>query len=992
MRTFLVTTLLLFICSTYANQPKQCAIKMRALSSKQAVCEKEAGRQCRNLCTGQVISTEEACGKTPFCCFVGGKCTLKFVPGQQKPVDSDTVSNLLVEKFNKTVKAKLTSNKINGKNILTVGKLTPSTAGRFLPIGGTDPFGGADYDDFNLEEFLAGEGLEGLEGIDFNAGAGGDAGFGGDYGGFFEQEDAECAQSFPDNCVIEFAGPENLNPKINIPYCQRIACDPTNSALDLNMEECLLVPGCAFDDDLFLYRTFAGDSFLPGVPVCHLAIRNKAFQKHAIAYMQEHLEWSPLLSECMIEEYKDEILGESAGCHMLDVLEHFGKSPKLAGWKGIRQRDCYLINGCWRNDQCVYPMEPGKDIKVKSTNDVKHAVPTPADRFGQPACQAFDPDAIHGNFLDSFHQCLAAGCATDVSRETLMKHFHGVTSTYLPQPMQYQYWSQVMLGLVRPDNWKQVADDLKKMEKATPMSLLNTAQLHYVGSFKTPKSPSSDAKTAEVAGRMLGMNGAANELLGGFSVDENSPFGGGFASLGAVDYFGGELGGEDVFGFGVGGDTVDPIGGFLNMLPENGLAKADTVNVMGGGEADLFPELTDYGSLGGAGGDYFGTDYGFGGDLGTDFESLFGGGNTELPDHLSQGAVVGAAGVGEAEKPELASFGAVNPLTQNKVPGAPFGNNVLLGAGALKEGGHNSKHPVYNNPFLKVNLGNAGLLQLGATGQIRPAGGVGSINQYLPNVLYNVEPQDLCPFNVVQWEGMPPLKGSFEGCCEQPLCYQPRESLVFARSGVASYLGAWTSWTQCTKTCGTGTQKRVRNCVGDACDSSEEETQECNFQACPAWGEWSAFDACSRSCGGGSKVRSRVCDTVSGGCAGSATEQVACNTGACPLISAWGEWSKCSVDCGRGQKIRRRTCTPSREHECPSGADEIQSQECRVYCGKITMQDTVCDVTTCVQYPRCVRSDGQPGFCREELIRANAKPCYAGRCLCRVFPSATGCF
>jgi len=452
---------------------------------------------------------------------------------------------------------------------------------------------------------------------------------------------------------------------------------------------------------------------------------------------------------------------------------------------------------------------------------------------------------------------------------------------------------------------------LKKVEKTSPVDLLQNAQLHYVGSFKT-----SQVRTNQVSGRMLGLNNNNQFEFG----DETNPFGG------SID---------------LGGGGEDPLQNFLNLLPtENG-------------------------------GDF---------------------GGSELPDHFSQGVVI-PSGTSSSTDPEVTEF-AVNPFTtQNKLPsGAPLGNNVLLGAEGLQAGGgHNSKHPIYNDPFLKVNLGNAGLINLGATGQIRPAGGVGDLKQYLPNVLYNVLPQESCPFNVVQWEGMPALRGSVEGCCQQPLCYLPRESLYFATSGVASYLGAWTQWSQCSRTCGTGTQKRVRNCVGDDdCDSSEEESRECNFQACPQWEQWGSLSGCTKSCGGGVMTRSRLCNVVSGGCAGDSQEQHPCNTGACPVLSEWGEWSQCSVDCGRGKKVRRRQCLSQGDYGCP--ADQSQQMECRVYCGHVTLEDTVCDVTTCIQYPRCVQSDGTPGFCREEVIRANSKPCYAGRCLCRVFPSATGCF
>ena len=56
--------------------------------------------------------------------------------------------------------------------------------------------------------------------------------------------------------------------------------------------------------------------------------------------------------------------------------------------------------------------------------------------------------------------------------------------------------------------------------------------------------------------------------------------------------------------------------------------------------------------------------------------------------------------------------------------------------------------------------------------------------------------------------------------------------------------GGWTSysvWSDCTKTCGTGTQTKTRTCTNPApqhsgadCAGNAEETQACNTQPCPS--------------------------------------------------------------------------------------------------------------------------------------------------------------
>jgi len=67
----------------------------------------------------------------------------------------------------------------------------------------------------------------------------------------------------------------------------RLACSPNNPFLDSDYQQCLLNPGCYFDWDLFVYRQYAGQAILPGVPVCYAAILNPAFHSAARQFLYQ---------------------------------------------------------------------------------------------------------------------------------------------------------------------------------------------------------------------------------------------------------------------------------------------------------------------------------------------------------------------------------------------------------------------------------------------------------------------------------------------------------------------------------------------------------------------------------------------------------------------------------------------------------------------------------------------------------------------------------
>ncbi|XP_032223331.2 SCO-spondin isoform X3 [Nematostella vectensis] len=163
---------------------------------------------------------------------------------------------------------------------------------------------------------------------------------------------------------------------------------------------------------------------------------------------------------------------------------------------------------------------------------------------------------------------------------------------------------------------------------------------------------------------------------------------------------------------------------------------------------------------------------------------------------------------------------------------------------------------------------------------------------------------------------------------------------------------SWSGWDSCSMSCGGGTQSRTRACNSPAprnggrqCPGQSGQTRNCNLQKCAIaargsstsyWAEWASWSDCSRECGGGSQRRIRKC--IQNGpdkCPGWNYNDRRCNTNvACP--SAWSTWGACSASCGGGIQQRRRVCrgtcrattTDTRKcntGECPPACSETQS-------------------------------------------------------------------
>uniref|UniRef100_A0A3Q2YR82 Hemicentin 1 n=1 Tax=Hippocampus comes TaxID=109280 RepID=A0A3Q2YR82_HIPCM len=219
----------------------------------------------------------------------------------------------------------------------------------------------------------------------------------------------------------------------------------------------------------------------------------------------------------------------------------------------------------------------------------------------------------------------------------------------------------------------------------------------------------------------------------------------------------------------------------------------------------------------------------------------------------------------------------------------------------------------------------------------------------------------------------------------------------------------WAEWSPCSLTCGIGSQKRQRQCNnplpangGRHCAGSGTETRSCHGKPVDGkWSEWSSWEECSRSCGHGNRTRVRTCSNPSAQhrgrpCEGSAVEVIVCSVQPCPA-GGWGPWlpwSPCSETCGRGMQSRIRLCNDPppafdgspcegtdaqtqvcKERPCPDGkwSSWVSWGACSVSCGGGTRQRARLCASPGPQYGgrQCEGNDIHVDFC-------NSEPCPNG--------------
>jgi hypothetical protein len=157
--------------------------------------------------------------------------------------------------------------------------------------------------------------------------------------------------------------------------------------------------------------------------------------------------------------------------------------------------------------------------------------------------------------------------------------------------------------------------------------------------------------------------------------------------------------------------------------------------------------------------------------------------------------------------------------------------------------------------------------------------------------------------------------------------------------------GAWSAWTECTKSCGRGLTNRTRAPDSGYCPEHLQsfESANCAEQPCPAdcaTGDWGSWSTCPVSCGTGTQTRTRtvLSPAFYGGVACGATAQRGtCNEHECPIDckltdhQLWGDWNDCSTSCNAGTRSRLMSIAVNNAYggvACP--ADLTHTEKCNL--------------------------------------------------------------
>jgi len=151
----------------------------------------------------------------------------------------------------------------------------------------------------------------------------------------------------------------------------------------------------------------------------------------------------------------------------------------------------------------------------------------------------------------------------------------------------------------------------------------------------------------------------------------------------------------------------------------------------------------------------------------------------------------------------------------------------------------------------------------------------------------------------------------------------------------------WTQWSDCSTSCGTGSQERSRGIAvelkgrGKNCSGPAKETKMCNQEECPVdcvQSDWKDWSSCEPYCDGvQSRIRKILVEASNGGVAcGPSIQSRECNNTCLDCMwSDWLDWGQCDVSCDGGSQSRTRSVAQPKVGEAADckGASK-ESQDC----------------------------------------------------------------
>ncbi|XP_061210326.1 thrombospondin type-1 domain-containing protein 7B isoform X2 [Neopsephotus bourkii] len=184
-------------------------------------------------------------------------------------------------------------------------------------------------------------------------------------------------------------------------------------------------------------------------------------------------------------------------------------------------------------------------------------------------------------------------------------------------------------------------------------------------------------------------------------------------------------------------------------------------------------------------------------------------------------------------------------------------------------------------------------------------------------------------------------------------------------------LSAWSAWSQCSHTCGTGGQMvRGRSVVlqaegeGRPCPEQLTQHRSCPVKPCYSWllGPWSPCRVQGGQCGDGLQVRNLTCVVHDASVSASSRPVENALCGELPLkesvlqlpcsvpcpgdchLTEWSEWSSCELTCINGRSFE------TLGHQSRSRAFILQSPKSQESCSGQAMETRPCSGGKCYDY------------------------------------------